>query len=67
VSPLGTPGDWYQYVRVALFVDLALTLALTETLALRDLIGLTGSPPELTPALLAPTFDARSPILIDLA
>jgi WhiB family redox-sensing transcriptional regulator len=45
-------------------VDLALTLALTETLAFRDLIRPTGSPPELTPVLLAPTFDARSPILM---
>jgi hypothetical protein len=35
-------------------VDLALALALTETLALRDLIRPTGSPPELTPVLLAP-------------
>ena len=35
-------------------VDLALTLALTETLALSDLIRPTGSPPKLTPVLLAP-------------
>src|ERR1035437_10249119 len=35
-------------------VDLALTLALTETLTLSDLIRPTGSPPKLTPVLLAP-------------
>ena len=45
-------------------VDLTLTMSLTETLALRDLIRPTGSPPELTPVLLTPTFDAGSPILM---
>ena len=47
-------------------VDLALTLALTETLALRDLIGPTGSPPGLTPVLL-PHLPRKEPDPDDLA
>ena len=47
------PCQWAPFGESARDVDLALTLALTETLALRDLIRPTGSQPQLTPVLLA--------------
>ncbi len=45
--------QWAPFDESTRDVDLALTLALTETLALRDLIRPSGSQPQLTPVLLA--------------